>query len=111
MPEDLWRLYMALLVHCAAKPGAVGMQRGRETLVKGYGRAFAFVNPPTGPCVTVKASRAQRRRLRRVPAVRRARWVGWLGWVTVCVDDDATLQLAFHLIDRSYERRAMRREP
>src|SRR4051812_26439357 len=102
MPEELRPEYLALRAHCAGKPRAVGKQRLRETLFTVRGRAFAFMNSPADPAVTVKARRRDIRPLLANPAVKRARYLGCFGWITVSVYDQATLALAIELIDRSY---------
>jgi predicted DNA-binding protein (MmcQ/YjbR family) len=100
--QELPPYHSALRAHCASQPSAVEKYRWGEVLFRVRGRVFAFMNSPARPAVTVKIGRNEMSRLLATPAVTRARYVGRFGWITVSVDDDETLELAFELIERSY---------
>ena len=87
--------------HCLAKPDTIEDEPWPDHAAwKVKGKIFA-IGGDSG--VTVKSTLEKQAALVMHPAVSKAAYVGRFGWVTIEIDDKETLELAFDLIDESYE--------
>ena len=89
-----------LRAHCMAKLGVVEDYPWGDTVWKVNGKMFAAGGETS---VTVKSTVEKQSILIQQPNIEKAAYVGRFGWVTVTVANDADLELAFDLIDESYE--------
>lgn len=90
--------------HCLDKPDAFEDHPWGDTVFKvgTKGKIFCFLGSET-PVITVKATVEEQSALIQHPNIEVAAYVGRYGWVTVHLRDADTAELAFDLIDRSYE--------
>jgi predicted DNA-binding protein (MmcQ/YjbR family) len=95
-------VFESIRTYCLAKESATEEYPWGDVVWKVSGKMFA------GGCegqnsVTVKSTLDEQAVLVQHPAIEVASYVGRFGWVTIHISDKATLKLAQHLIDGSYE--------
>jgi len=95
--------FTALYDHCAAKLAAVEDHPWDHVSFKVRGKLFAIFGQEDPPVMTVKARPDDLDALLALEFIERAPYVGRYGWVTVTVAEPEALDLAFELIDHSYE--------
>jgi predicted DNA-binding protein (MmcQ/YjbR family) len=100
-PEDCFRKISA---YCLSKPEAFEDHPWGDTVFKvgSKGKIFCFCGTET-PVISVKSTLEKQAALIQHPDIGIAAYVGRYGWVTVQMRDEATFQLAFELIDESYD--------
>jgi predicted DNA-binding protein (MmcQ/YjbR family) len=98
--------------HCLTKPGAYEDHPWGETVfkVEPRGKIFCFCGIET-PVISVKSTLEKQAALIQHPNIEVAAYVGRYGWVRVNLQDEETVDLAFDLIDESYEMIAPKRKP
>jgi predicted DNA-binding protein (MmcQ/YjbR family) len=104
---DAMATFEEIQAHCLAKPGAVEDYPWGDTVWKVKGKIFAAGGSER---LTVRATLEEQSALIQLPHISLAAYVGRYGWVTVELADEAAVEHAKELIDRSYELVAKRRK-
>jgi predicted DNA-binding protein (MmcQ/YjbR family) len=101
---ELAQLIEKVKGHCLAKEGAFEDHPWGETVFKvgAKGKIFCFCGSQT-PVITVKSTVQKQAALLQHPNIEMAAYVGRYGWVTVHMRDADTIEMAFDLIDESYD--------
>jgi predicted DNA-binding protein (MmcQ/YjbR family) len=104
------KVFEKIRAYCLSKESSVEEYPWGDVVWKVSGKMFAAGSEGQNS-VTVKSTLDEQAVLVQHPAIEAAAYVGRFGWVTIHISDEATLKLAQHLIDGSYDAIRKKRKP
>lgn len=98
-------LFAKIQAYCLAKPDAFEDYPWEETVwkVKPKGKIFCFGGKPPMTKITIRATMDEQAALIQLPGIIPAPYLARYGWVSVDLTEEQNEDLAFELIDRSYD--------